>query len=127
MQLGPPPEWRREFTDRREAFIKSLRSAVAGSEVVSRVFDAERGYEKFSEWVDGKLVRHDQGTLIEAEAFLQHLIDQGHKVAFAVSRSGAKSLVCVSYDGDQMDWSPVWPVDFRVDVSQTSVPMTRDW
>lgn len=122
-----PPEWRKEFADRREAFINSLRFAVAGSDVVSRVYDAEKGYAKFSELKDGQLITHDQGTLAEAEAFLRHLIDQGHKVAFAVSRSGATSLVCVSYDGDQEDWTPVWPSDVRVDGAQASVPMTKDW
>jgi hypothetical protein len=122
-----PPEWRKEFDDRREAFIKSLRDAVAGSEVVSRVYDAEEGYGKFSKWIEGQLVSSDQGALAEAEAFLRHLIDQGHKAAYAVSRNGTKSFVCVSYDGDQMDWSPVWPADFRVDVAETSLPMTKDW
>ena len=124
MQPDPLLEWRKQFANRREAFIQSLRAAVAGSEVVAKVFDAEHGYEQFSVWLDGKLVRYDQGTLADAEAFLRHLIDQGHKVAFAVSSSGDKSLVCVSYDGDQLDWSPVWPADFRVDMSQASVPMT---
>ena len=122
-----PPEWRKEFADRREAFIKSLRVAVADSTVVSHVYDAEEGYAKFSELKDGRLIKHDQGTLVEAEAFLRHLIDQGHKVAFAVSRNGATSLVCVSYDADQEDWIPAWPADFRVDVTQASVPMTEDW
>jgi hypothetical protein len=127
MQAGASPEWRKEFADRREAFVQLLRTAVAGSEVVSRVFDGEEGYLKFPQWVDGKLVRYDHGTLADAESFLRHLIDQGHQVAFAISRNGTKSLVCVSYDGDQLDWSPEWPTDFRVDVTQISVPMTESW
>src|SRR5947208_2259983 len=60
----PPAEWKKEFADRREAFIAALHSAVAGSaDVESRVFDGEDGYGRFSEWVDGRLVYHDGGTL----------------------------------------------------------------
>jgi hypothetical protein len=123
-----PAEWRKEFADKREAFIAALQAAVAGSSSIeSRVFDAEEGYSPFLESVDGLSVRHDPGGLREAEAFLRHLIDEGHKVAFAVNRDGARANICVSYDADQEDWEPAWPDDFRVDVSQTSTPMTREW
>jgi hypothetical protein len=122
-----PAEWRKEFDERREAFIRSLRDAVAGCEAIeSRVFD-EEGYTPFTEWVDKQIVKHDRGGLREAEAFLRHLIDEGHVVAFAVSREGTRASVCVSYDADQDDWTPVWPEGFRVDISRTSSPMTREW
>jgi hypothetical protein len=127
---GPvaPAEWRKAFADKREAFIAALQAAVAGSSSIeSRVFDEEEGYGPFFESVDGQQVRHHRGGLREAEAFLRHLIDQGHKVAFAVNRDGARANICVSYDADQEDWEPAWPEGFRVDVSQTSAPMTRGW
>jgi hypothetical protein len=127
MPSSPPPAWKKEFASRRESFINSLRTAVADTQVLCRVFDAESGYTNFSKWENGKLIQFNQGTLADAESFLRYLIDQGHKVAFAVSREGPISSVCVSYDGDQMDWSPVWPDDFRVDLSKTSEPMTADW
>ena len=120
-------EWREEFANRREAFIESLRAAVAGSEVESRVYNAEDGYQPFSEWVGGELVKREQGTLTDAEGFLRHLIDQGHKVAYAVRREGGKSYVCVSYDCDAEEWGPTWPVDFHVDVSRTSEQMIETW
>jgi hypothetical protein len=123
-----PPEWRAEFDRKRETFLHALRDAVAGAgEIESRFFDAEDGYQRFSEWVDGKVVYHERGSLREAEEFCRHLIDEGHVVAFAINRDGARARICVSYDGDRPDWSPTWPPDFRVDVSQVSSPMTREW
>lgn len=128
---NPPPEWRKEFAERREAFLGSFRDATEGaSHIESREFgfDEDEGkYRPFVHSEDGKLVSQESGGAREAEAYLRHMIDQGHKVAFAVQRDGPKAKVCVSYDGDQLEWTPTWPDDFRVDASGVSTPMTSDW
>jgi hypothetical protein len=127
MSSGASPEWRKEFANRREKYIASLRAAVVGCDVVARLYYEEEGYTDFSVFENGKLVRFEKGTLVDAESFLRHLIDQGHMVAYAVSREGAKASVCVSYDMDQEEWSPAWPEGFRVDAEKTSEPMREVW
>ena len=104
---------------------------AGASEIDARVVnsddDDQPQYSQFTERVNGKLVYHDRGGVREAEAFLRHLIDEGHTVAYGIQRDGSRAKVCVSYDADAEDWEPAWPGDFRADVSQTSTPMTRDW
>ena len=105
-------EWREEFAQAREAFLDSLRTAVAScSEVVCQPCSDVYTFGWSFEQGHTEQPWQGQGGLDYGLAYLRHMYDQGFRVGFGVAANDSRATVYLKAWECPQD-EPPWPDSF---------------